>query len=298
MGFVKVVKNKAYYKRFQVKYRRRREGKTDFYARRRLVAQDKNKYNSKKYRMVVRITNKDIITQIIYSELEGDVVMCCAYAHELPRFGLKVGLTNYAAAYCTGLLLARRHLTNLGLAEIYTGNDDINGEQYLVERVDEKARPFYCILDTGLARTTTGARIFSALKGACDGGLDIPHNERRLVGYDSDSKSFSAEILRKYIFGGHVGDYMTKLESEPEQYKKQFGRFQANGLNAGNLEALYTKVHAAIRADPAQKKTTKKVAEGDKPKSYRKKPLSYQQRKDKIRQKKASFAKKQAAQAE
>mmetsp|Transcript_13186 Transcript_13186/g.24350 ORF Transcript_13186/g.24350 Transcript_13186/m.24350 type:complete len:297 (-) Transcript_13186:33-923(-) len=295
MAFVKVVKNKAYYKRYQVKYRRRREGKTDFYARRRLVAQDKNKYNSKKYRMVVRITNKDVVTQIVYSELEGDVVMCAAYAHELPRYGLKVGLTNYAAVYCTGLLLARRHLAKLGLADTYKGNEDINGEEYFVEREGEGARPFYAILDTGLARTSTGARVFAALKGACDGGLDIPHNEKRFAGYDSDEKSFSAEILRKYIFGGHVADYMTKLEATPEAYNKQFSRFKAAGVNAGNMEALYQKVHAAIRADPAAKPTVKKVKEGEKPKSYRTKPLSYQQRKDKIRQKKEAFAKKQAS---
>ena len=46
--------------------------------------------------------------QIAYAKLEGDVIICAAYAHELPRYGVKVGLTNYAAAYCTGLLLARR----------------------------------------------------------------------------------------------------------------------------------------------------------------------------------------------
>ena len=46
--------------------------------------------------------------QIAYTRVEGDVIMCAAYAHELPRYGVKVGLTNYAAAYCTGLLLARR----------------------------------------------------------------------------------------------------------------------------------------------------------------------------------------------
>ena len=43
MAFVKVQKNKAYYKRWQTKYRRRRQGKTDYFARRKLVAQDKNK---------------------------------------------------------------------------------------------------------------------------------------------------------------------------------------------------------------------------------------------------------------
>lgn len=63
-GFVKVVKNKAYFKRFQVKFKRRREGKTDYYARKRLIVQDKNKYNTPKYRMVVRFSNKDITAQV------------------------------------------------------------------------------------------------------------------------------------------------------------------------------------------------------------------------------------------
>ncbi|ELK25888.1 60S ribosomal protein L5-B [Myotis davidii] len=108
MGFVKVVKNKAYFKQYQVKFRRRREGKTDYYARKRLVIQDKNKYNTPKYRMIVRVTNRDIICQIAYARIEGDMIVCAAYAHELPKYGVKVGLTNYAAAYCTGLLLARR----------------------------------------------------------------------------------------------------------------------------------------------------------------------------------------------
>uniref|UniRef100_A0A2I3S0X7 60S ribosomal protein L5 n=2 Tax=Pan TaxID=9596 RepID=A0A2I3S0X7_PANTR len=56
VGFVKVVKNKAYFKRYQ--------GKTDYYAQKRLVMQDKNKYSTPKYRMIVRVTNRDIICQI------------------------------------------------------------------------------------------------------------------------------------------------------------------------------------------------------------------------------------------
>ncbi len=48
----------------QVKYKRRRVGKTDYRARLRLVTQDKNKYNTPKYRLVVRFTNKDIICQV------------------------------------------------------------------------------------------------------------------------------------------------------------------------------------------------------------------------------------------
>ena len=103
-----MVKNKAYYKRFQVKFRRRREGKTDYFARKRLVVQDKNKYNTPKYRMIVRTSNKDICCQIAYARVEGDRIVESAYSHELPKYGVKVGLTNYSAAYCTGLLLARR----------------------------------------------------------------------------------------------------------------------------------------------------------------------------------------------
>lgn len=49
-----------------------------------------------------------LLLQVAYAKIEGDVIICAAYAHELPRYGIKVGLTNYAAAYCTGLLLARR----------------------------------------------------------------------------------------------------------------------------------------------------------------------------------------------
>jgi len=61
---VKVVKNKQYFKRFQVKFKRRREGKTDYYARKRLIVQDKNKYNTPKFRLVVRFSNKDVTCQV------------------------------------------------------------------------------------------------------------------------------------------------------------------------------------------------------------------------------------------
>lgn len=44
----------------------------------------------------------------MYAKIVGDLTLSSAYAHELPRYGVKVGLKNYAAAYCVGLLLARR----------------------------------------------------------------------------------------------------------------------------------------------------------------------------------------------
>ncbi|PWS22783.1 hypothetical protein DKP78_16580, partial [Enterococcus faecium] len=85
-GFVKTQKTHAYFKRFQVKFKRRRQGKTDYRARIRLTNQDKNKYNTPKYRFVVRFTNKDITAQIVYATIAGDIVMAAAYSHELPRY--------------------------------------------------------------------------------------------------------------------------------------------------------------------------------------------------------------------
>lgn len=58
MARVKFTKNKAYSRRYQTKWRRRREGKTDYQARKSMVTQDKRKYNSPKYRLVVRFTNR------------------------------------------------------------------------------------------------------------------------------------------------------------------------------------------------------------------------------------------------
>jgi ribosomal protein L18 len=79
------------------------------------------RYNTPKYRFVVRFTNKDVICQIAYATVAGDVIVAAAYSHELPRYGLSVGLTNYAATYATGLLLARRVLTKFNLADTYAG---------------------------------------------------------------------------------------------------------------------------------------------------------------------------------
>jgi len=291
MGFVKVVKNKAYFKRYQVKFRRRREGKTDYYARKRLVVQEKNKYNTPKYRLIVRFTNKDIICQVAYARIEGDIIICCAYAHELPRFGVKVGLTNYAAAYCTGLLMARRLLTKFDLAEIYQGVEEVTGEEYYVENEDDKPNSFRCFLDIGLARTTTGAKVFGVLKGAVDGGLDIPHSSKRFPGFNQDSGELDAEVHRRHIFGGHVSDYMKELQEEDEDaYKKQFSQYIKNGITPDSVEEMYKKAHAAIREDPVTQPKEKKEV---KVKRWNRKKLSLAQRKDRVKQKKASFLRAQ-----
>lgn len=292
MGFIKVVKNKAYFKRYQVKFRRRREGRTDYYARRRLVVQDKNKYNTPKYRLIVRFTNKDIVAQVAYARIEGDVIVCAAYSHELPRYGVKVGLTNYAAAYCTGLLLARRLLKKFKLDTVYEGCTQVTGGAFNVEDVEDGPGAFKAYLDVGLARTTTGARVFGVMKGAVDGGIDIPHSTKRFPGFDAESKDFNAETHRKHIMGVHVSDYMRELMDEDEEaYKRQFSQYIKNGIVPDNLENLYKKAHEAIRADPEHQKSDKDLSQVT-VKRWNAKKLTLEERKARVAAKKKEFLEK------
>jgi large subunit ribosomal protein L5e len=280
MVFVKAQKSKAYFKRYQVKYKRRREGKTDYRARIRLINQDKNKYNTPKFRLVVRFSNNDIVAQIISASITGDMVLAAAYAHELPQYGLEVGLANYAAAYCTGLLLARRVLKKLEMDAEYEGNVEATGEDYSVEP-GESRRPFRALLDVGLVRTTTGNCVFGALKGALDGGLDIPHSEKRFAGYGKDNKQLDAEVHRKYVYGGHVAAYMrTLMEDEPEKYQSHFSEYIKRGIEADGMEEMYKKVHAAIRADPIGKSSAKPAPKERK--RFNLKKLTYEERKAKL----------------
>jgi large subunit ribosomal protein L5e len=293
MPFVKVQKNKAYFSRYQVKFRRRREGRTDYRQRKRLCTQDKNKYQSPKYRLVVRFTNKQVICQIAYALIDGDRILCQANSNELPRYGLKVGLKNYAAAYCTGLLCARRLLQKIGLDDVYEGNTEVDGEvvstevgkkTYFVDEVDEDKRPFRAFLDVGCRTTSTGCRIFGALKGAADGGLDIPHSNKRFPGYDRDAKEYDADMHRERIFGGHVGEYMEYLEEEDNtKFQEQFSSYIANEVEADGLEELYESVHEAIREDPSP--SEKKDFTPDK--SFkRKSKISLEERKARVQAKK------------
>ncbi|KAJ2379569.1 60S ribosomal protein L5 [Coemansia sp. RSA 2607] len=291
MPFVKLQKNKAYFKRYQVKYRRRREGKTDYYARKRLLVQAKNKYNAPKYRLVVRFTNTDIVCQVVSAKIQGDVVLAAAYSHELPRYGIKVGLTNWAAAYATGLLVARRVLVKLGLDDKFEGFPEIDGSVQEVEAIEDGPRPFKAFLDVGLRRTTTGSKVFAAMKGASDGGIYVPHSERRFPGYDPESKELDSEVLRDYIFGGHVAEYMRSLKEEDEErYNAQFSRFIKAGVSADDLEDMYAEAHKAIRADPSFKPTEKKgeYKHGKTPR------LTAKERKERVQQKIEAFKNAQA----
>jgi len=301
MAFAKILKNKAFFKRYQVKKRRRREGKTDFQARRRMIRQDKYKYNNKKYRLIVRFTNQKVTCQIAYATIRGDMVVAHATSKELEKYGVKAGFKNYAASYCTGLLCARRCLKNFGLDEKFEGKKEIDGDEYHVEDEDMEQRPFKCILDVGIRNTTVGARMWGALKGAVDGGLHIPHTQKNFPGYKapedkSGEAEFEAEVHKDRIFGAHVKEYMESLQEEdPTKYEAHFAKFIAADIDGEGLEEMYSSAHAAIREnpehEPAEKKdithtrTGNKVAASDGTDHVCSAKLSLKQRQQKVQAK-------------
>lgn len=288
MAFIKLVKNNAYFKRYQTKYRRRREGKTDYYARKRMIVQDKDKYNTPKYRLVARFSNRYATAQIISATLKGDVVWAAAYSWELRKYGLTAGLANYASAYATGLLLARRILKKFGMDGVYKGIETIDGTKYDVsENPNEERRPLKAILDVGLAATSVGSRVFSILKGVTDGGVYVPHSVKRFPGFhagkeEGAKEEYKAEVHRERIFGVHVDKYMKLLKkNNQEAYKRQFSKLDKTLTEAkvDSLEKLFTKIHAEIRKNPDFKKKEAKKTPDRKHTSKRQRRLTLEQRK-------------------
>lgn len=182
----KIAKNASYFSRFQTPFRRRRECKTEYVQRSALIQQDRTKYGQRKYRLVARITNTKVLAQVVAAELDHDVTIAQATSKELERYGISLGLTNYAAAYAVGLLIARRLLRQFGLEQKFLA--PVPGDPSLAPAKEddddeaEERKPFKVILDVGLRRTTTGARVFAVMKGAADGGLFVPHTLDRIAG--------------------------------------------------------------------------------------------------------------------
>ncbi|MCO5564971.1 hypothetical protein L7F22_018641 [Adiantum nelumboides] len=148
---------------------------------------------------------------------------------------------------------------------------EATGEDYNVEEIGDRYH-------AGLLRTTTGNRVFGALKGALDGGLDFPHRDNRFVGLSKDEKSLNADAHRRYILGVRVADYMKMLrEDEPKEYPSQFSSFMKGGVEPKSLEELYKSVHAAIMTDLAIKHIENYVPTEEK--SFKMMKLTYEQRK-------------------
>lgn len=159
------------------------------------------------------------------------------------------------------------------------------------ETDDGERRPFKAFLDVGLARTSTGARVFAAMKGASDGGIYVPHSENRFPGFDIESEELDAETLRNYIFAGHVAEYMEGLaDDDEERFRGQFHKYVENGIEAGDIEELYAEAHKAIREDPFKKdeeagpKKSKAEWKAES-KKFQKNKLSYDEKKARVEQK-------------
>jgi large subunit ribosomal protein L5e len=254
MAFVKLVKNKAYFMRYQTKFKRRREGKTDYYARKRLVLQDKDKYNTPKYRLVGRITSTRVIAQVVSATVNGDRIFAQADSRELKRFGLTSGLSNYSAAYATGLLLARRLLKKVGLDATFAGIAKADGSEYKIDEITSERRPFRAILDVGLRATTNGSKIFAVLKGATDGGLAVPHSTKKYPGTKSEGDSITedAKVHRERIVGAHIDRYMNSIKKDKVRFDLQFSRWTKTLAEAkiDSVEKLFLKIHEEIRKNP------------------------------------------------
>jgi len=199
---------------------------------------------------------------------------------ELKKHGVTAGLTNFAAAYATGLLCARRLLNLKKMDSLYEGVTKADGKLFSVMDEVKERNPFKAYLDIGLVRATTGNRSFGALKGAADGGLFVPHNEKRFPGFkvekvavvtnkrgkavagdDKEEKKFDTKVLKDHIFGDHVQTYYDRLQKEDANlFKRQFSNW-AKCLTANKVKSigeLYVKVHAAIRKSPAHVKAAAK----------------------------------------
>jgi large subunit ribosomal protein L5e len=206
-----------------------------------------------------------LIAQIVYSTLAGDKVLCQATSLELKTHGLTAGLTSYSAAYATGLLVARRTLDLLKLSNVYKGTSKIDGNDYDVSaNPDPNQKPFTVILDIGIRRSTVGNRVYGIMKGACDGGLNVPHSVKRFPGFQKGetkkNSKYDAAVHRDRIFGVHVDAYMEKLKEQSEDlYQKQFSQWDAC-LKANKVECvedLMEKVFDSVRKNFAKTGTKK-----------------------------------------
>lgn len=159
---------------YKVPYRRRREGKTNYRKRLKLLL-------SRKPRLVVRITNRRVIAQIVDYHPDGDRTVVYADSKELEKFGWKGDLNNTPAAYLTGILIAKKAL-DAGINE--------------------------AILDIGLKTPARGSRVFAVLKGAVEAGLEVPHSEEVLP---DDSR----------VRGEHIAQYYEMNPERFGEYEKR-----------------------------------------------------------------------------
>ena len=131
---------------YRVPFRRRREGRTDYRVRSKLL-------RSQKPRAVVRKTLNQTIVQLVVPDKAGDRILASAHSMELKDHGWSAGTGNLPAAYLTGFLA---------------------GKKAVAKGVKE------AVLDLGVQRPSKGGRLFAALQGLVDSGVAVPHSSEIL----------------------------------------------------------------------------------------------------------------------
>ena len=187
--------------RYRVAYRRRREGKTDYQARRTLAV-------SERPRFVVRPSNKNLVIQLVTSKVEGDYVLAQANSKDLEGYGWLGGNKNTSAAYLLGL---------------------IAGKKASKEGIEEAN------LDLGLKRPTKGSKIFAAVKGAQDAGLYVPCDGDILPEVSKIEGKVLAEYAAsiedpdeyKYMFSGYLKRGL-RPQDMPEHFESVKAKIEAN----------------------------------------------------------------------
>jgi large subunit ribosomal protein L18 len=149
---------------YKMPFRRRREGKTDYKKRLKLLL-------SKKPRLVVRKSLKYIRAHIVEFDKKGDRTLAFAFSKELKKFGWNYACDNLPASYLTGLLIGKRALEK-GIKE--------------------------AVLDLGLSPSTKGSRIYACVKGALDAGLKVKVSEKVLPSEERIRGLHIASYLPKF----------------------------------------------------------------------------------------------------
>jgi large subunit ribosomal protein L18 len=153
--------------------RRRREARTDYHQRLRLL-------KSGKPRLVARKSNQAVTAQLVTTGAQGDETAASARSTELDEYGWEAPTGNMPAAYLTGLLA--------GLRAVEAGHEE-------------------AVLDIGLNSPTPGSKVFAVQEGAIDAGLEIPHNDSVLADWSRTRGEHIAEYADQLDDGLYSGDF-------------------------------------------------------------------------------------------
>ncbi|MFQ6124283.1 MAG: 50S ribosomal protein L18 [Candidatus Heimdallarchaeota archaeon] len=172
--------------RYRVQFRRKRENKTNYYLRRKLL-------ESREPRLIIRRSNKHMTIQVTTAHPEGDQTVVAANTIQLVRdYGWKAGTCNLPAAYLIGLLLGLR-----------AQNKNITR----------------AVLDIGFHTVIYGSRIFASLKGVVDSGLQVPHNE---IVFPSEERIRGEHIARySELLQASEEEEMIKNKHQFSNYKER-----------------------------------------------------------------------------